>query len=169
MNPSLGSRAHPKESPVTRRMNVAFFLTPKSEVVWVSASGTVYQALERMKPNGFGAVPVLDDEGCYAGTLSTSDLMWYLLDRADPWPDRARATPLQGVPRRLHDTPVHIDADISTLLARAMNQSFVSVVDDREVFIGIVRRRPIIEWCARLAGLAGGERRARAGAHQVSR
>jgi hypothetical protein len=27
------------------------------------------------------------------------------------------------------------------------------VVDDREVFIGIVPRKPIIEHCARLAGL----------------
>jgi len=139
-------------------MNLAFFLTPKSEVVWVSASGSVEQALERMKPNGFSAVPILDDDGCYAGTLSTSDLMWYLLTAGQDWQERARTAPLLSVPRRLQDSPVHIDADVPTLIARAVSQSFVPVVDDREVFIGIVRRRPIIEFCARLAGLGMRER-----------
>jgi predicted transcriptional regulator len=146
--------------------NIAFFLTPKSEVVWVSASGCIEQALERMKPNGFSAVPILDDEGCYVGTLSTSDLIWYLFESGSSWQERARATPLLNVPRRLHDSPVHIDADMTTLMSRAENQSFVSVVDDRGVFIGIVRRRPIIELCARLAGLGRVERFARAGSRQ---
>ena len=136
-------------------MNVAFFLTPKSEVVWVGASGTVQQALERMKPNGFGAVPILDDDGCYAGTLSTSDLLWYLDEGASFGQLDARESPLRRVPRRLNDSPVHIDADIATLFARAVNQSFVPVVDDRDVFIGIVRRRPIIEFCARTSDLTG--------------
>ncbi|MEI9938301.1 MAG: CBS domain-containing protein [Pseudomonadota bacterium] len=150
-------------------MNIAFFLTPKSEVVWVSASGSVEQALERMKPNGFSAVPILDDDGCYAGTLSTSDLMWYLLDSGENWQEKARATSLLSVPRRLQDSPVHIDAAIPTLIARIVSQSFVPVVDDREVFIGIVRRRPIIEFCARLAGLGRGERLFRPDTRQVAK
>jgi len=29
------------------------------------------------------------------------------------------------------------------------------VVDERDVFVGIVRRRPVIECCARLSALAG--------------
>ena len=134
-------------------MDVASFLTPKTEVVWVSASGTVEQALERMKPNGFAAVPILDDDGRYVGTLTTSDLMWYLLDAGSSWQDRAHSTSLLVVPRRLHDSAVHIDTSIPALIARAINQSFVSVVDDRDVFIGIVRRKPVIEYCAQLADL----------------
>ena len=42
-----------------------------------------------------------------------------------------------------------------TLVARASRQNFVPVVDDREVFIGIVRRQTIIEHCARRAGIVG--------------
>src|SRR5450432_84301 len=112
MNPSqdlqfrLSHRGNPRP---TRLMNVAFFLTPKSEVVWVSASGTIEQALERMKPNGFGSVPILDDDGGYVGTLSTGDLMWHLMEAPGPWQERARTTPLQRVRRRLNDGAVHID------------------------------------------------------------
>jgi CBS domain-containing protein len=139
----------------TRFMNIAFFLTPKSDVVWVSASGSVEQALERMKPNGFGSVPILDDEGGYVGTLSTGDLMWHLMQADGAWLDTARATPLLSVPRRLDDTAVRIDADFRQLMARVVTQGFVSVVDDRGVFIGIVRRRPIIEYLARLVDSLG--------------
>ncbi|HEY0466891.1 MAG TPA: CBS domain-containing protein [Polyangiaceae bacterium] len=132
-------------------MQFAAFLTPKSEVVWVSASGSVEQALERMKPNGFAAVPILDDEGCYVGTLSTSDLMWFLLPAGSAWQELARATAPLMVPRRLSGLVVHVDASVSVLIKAAIEHSFVSVVDDRGVFVGIVRRRPVIEYCARLA------------------
>jgi len=134
-------------------MPVSSFLTPKSEVVWVSSTGTVEQALERMKPNGFSAVPILDDDGRYVGTLSTSDLMWFLLDAAQPWQEYASAAPLLRVPRRLHGLAVQVDAEVRNLVAHAMNQPFVPVVDDRGRFIGLVRRRPLIEYCAGLAGV----------------
>jgi len=146
----LSLRSHPR---ATKRIEVAAFLMPKSEVVWVSASGSVEQALERMKPNGFAAVPILDDEGCYVDTLSTSDLMWFLLGVGSAWRELARATALLTVPRRLNGLVLHVDASLSALINAAIEQSFVSVVDDRGVFIGIVRRRPVIEYCARLAEL----------------
>jgi predicted transcriptional regulator len=137
------------------RTNIAFFLTPKREVVWVSASGTVEQALERMKPNGYSAVPILDDDGGFVGTLSTSDLMWHLMRAGEAWRESARSTPLLCVRRALDDSSMHIDGDLGQLIARVVTQGFVSVVDDRGAFIGIVRRRPIIEHLACLAGLAG--------------
>ena len=49
-------------------MNVAFFLTPKSEVVWLLEHATMRQALERMERHGYTAVPLLDEEGRYVGT-----------------------------------------------------------------------------------------------------
>ena len=139
-----------------KRTPVAAFLTPKSVVVWVSGSGSVEQALERMKPNGFAAVPILDDEGCYVGTLSTSDLMWFLLRAGSSWQELARATSVLAVPRRLNDLPVQENVRLPALIKRVIEQSFVPVVDDRGVFVGIVRRRPVIEYCARAAKLGRG-------------
>jgi len=151
----------------TKRMEVAAFLTPKSEVVWVSASGTVEQALERMKPNGFAAVPILDDEGCYAGTLSTSDLMWFLLGAGSAWQELARTTALLTVPRGLSVSALRVDASVAALTNAVIEQSFVSVVDDSGVFVGIVRRRPVVEYCVRVAGLARGEPAVRPDARQA--
>jgi CBS domain-containing protein len=132
-------------------MDIAYFLTPKSEVVWVSAEGTIAQALERMKPNGFGSVPILDEEGRYFGTLSTSDLIWYLVEAGDSWQNTKRLTPLAEIRRARNDAALHVAAGLPKLLDQIAVQSFVSVVDDRGIFLGIVRRRPIIEYFARAA------------------
>jgi CBS domain-containing protein len=139
---------------VAPALAVLSFLTPKSEVVWVSATGSVEQALERMKPNGFSAVPILDDDGCYVGTLSTSDLIWFLLPGEAGWQERARSTSLLGVPRKLKDSAVPVDADVSSLIARATHQPFVPIVDGQGRFVGLVRRRPLLEYCAEHAGLS---------------
>jgi CBS domain-containing protein len=135
-------------------MNIAYFLTPKSEVVWARFAGTLAEAIERMRPNGYAAIPILDDQGGYVGTLTEGDVLWHLFDAAQAWHRQADRTPLSAVARRTDNRAVYIDAEIETLVGRAVRQNFVPVVDDREVFIGIVRRKPIIEHYARLAGLA---------------
>jgi CBS domain-containing protein len=53
--------------------------------------------------------------------------------------------------------PVRIDATMDDLIERAIEQNFVPVVDDQGIFIGIVRRREIIEYCAKLALFSRGE------------
>ena len=129
-------------------MNVAFFITPKSEVVWVSSTSTLGQALERMRPNRYAAVPILDDRGAYAGTLTEGDALWYLLHSNGMPSDVAKRTPLCQVARRNDYRAVHINAQIEELLGRAVDQSFVPVVDDCGSFIGIVRRKSIIQYSA---------------------
>jgi CBS domain-containing protein len=133
--------------------NVPFFLTPKHEVVCVSADATVRQTLEVMKVHRHSAVPLLDKDGHYIGTLNEGDLLWHLTQTDLPWRQVAESTPVLSVARRLANQPVGIDAKMDVLLSRAVSQSFVPVVDDRQVFVGIVRRERIIEYCARLSGL----------------
>ncbi len=44
-------------------MKIAFFLTPKADVAWVSATSTMRQAIERMEHYRYTAVPVLSPDG----------------------------------------------------------------------------------------------------------
>jgi CBS-domain-containing membrane protein len=134
-------------------MNVAFFLTPKHEVAWVSAEATLGQALEHLRARRHSAVPLLDSHGGYVGTLTEGDLLWHLEQADRPWREVAETTPLLSVARHMDYLAVRIEAEIEALIARALDQSFVPVVDDRGVFVGIVRRQLIIEHCARRAGL----------------
>lgn len=126
-------------------MNIAFFLTPKAEVARVPTTATVRQAIERMEHHGYTAIPVLSPEGQYAGALTEGDLLWFMKQHPHVRFDETENIPLSAVQLRSEIRPVRIDAQIEELLARAIDQNFVPVIDDREVFVGIVRRKTILE------------------------
>jgi CBS domain-containing protein len=128
-------------------MNIAFFLTPKSEVVWVPLRATMRQALERMEYHRYSAVPLLDDEGAYVGTLTEGDLLWKMKSSPDLTFADTEHVPLADVPRLNENKAVLVTTDIEALLAAAADRNFVPVVDSRGVFMGIVRRKAIIEYC----------------------
>ena len=55
--------------------------------------------------------------------------------------------PVIDVPRRKNNTPVPISANMELLVSKAITQNFVPVIDDTETFIGMVKRRTIVEYC----------------------
>lgn len=129
-------------------MNVAFFLIPKKDVVYVKYHSTMRQALERMEYHSYSAVPVIDQEGHYMGTLTEGDLLWKMKDTPGLSFANTEHIPLSEITQHTKNTPVLIDAQMEDLIARAASQNFVPVVDDKGIFIGIVRRRELIEFCA---------------------
>ncbi len=129
-------------------MNIAFFLIPKSEVAWIASASTVRQALEKMERHPYTAVPLLDDDGSYAGTLSEGDLLWTMKRRNVYSLKELERIPLQDVDRHFEHESVSIYEDMQALLSLALQQSFVPVVDDQGTFIGIVTRQAVIEFFA---------------------
>ncbi|MDO4295817.1 MAG: CBS domain-containing protein [bacterium] len=131
-------------------MNILFFLHPKNEVAFIYKHDTLRQALEKMEIHRYSAVPILDKEGHYVGTLTEGDLLWgikrlYSLSVRD-----AENVPITQLPRRLDNQPVCANANMEDLIDKALNQNFVPVVDDSKHFIGIITRKDIIEYCYRL-------------------
>ena len=55
-------------------MNIMRFVVPKSQVEYVTTDQTVRQALEKMRYHRYVAIPVIDDEGIYVGTLRSDDI-----------------------------------------------------------------------------------------------
>ncbi|MDA8335275.1 MAG: CBS domain-containing protein [Peptococcaceae bacterium] len=131
-------------------MNIAFFLLPKEETVWLPLRATMRQAVEKMEHHGYTAVPILDGEGRYAGTLAEGDLLRKLKYTPDLTFADMEKVPLKDIPRRLKIEPIQIGAEMEDLISLALAQSFVPVVDDKLVFIGIIRRREIIEHYCRV-------------------
>lgn len=128
-------------------MNVLFFLTPKSEVAYLYEDYSLRQALEKMEHYRYSAVPVIDRNGCYVGTLTEGDLLWYIKDHKIIDIYATEDIPLAKVKRRWYNEPVNIDCEIEDLILTSMNQNFVPVIDDKKIFIGIIRRKDIIEYC----------------------
>lgn len=129
-------------------INVAFFLIPKKEVAFLPLSCTMRQAIEKMEYHRYTAIPIIDNEGKYVGTITEGDLLWALKNTPGLTLETTEKLPLVDIPRHMENAPVRIEATIDSLLSLAITQNFVPVVDDEGVFIGIVRRREIIEYLA---------------------
>ena len=127
-------------------MNILFFLTPKAMCQWIGAEDTLRQAMERLYHSGYTALPVIDQSGKYCGVVTEGDLLWALkrLCVMD-----LRQTEEHGLselrPRRAIQ-PVRVDTRIEELIARAADQNFVPVIDDKGDFIGIVTRSKILKY-----------------------
>ena len=127
-------------------MNILFFMKPKSEIAYILETNTLRQALEKMKRSGYTAIPIIDDAGRYAGTLSEGDLLWAVLDKEVYNVKSSEKLAVKDVPQGRHNEPINVNAQIEDLLLTAMNQNFVPVTDDRGLFIGIVTRRDIMQY-----------------------
>lgn len=106
---------------------------------------TVPAAMDQLRSSGYTAVPVIREDGTYAGTVSEGDFLWAFLDGKDE-DSNGQAMPLQTIVRTDRNPAVKIDVDISELFSEALNQNFVPVVDDRNMFIGIVTRKQVISF-----------------------
>lgn len=128
-------------------MNIAFFLTPKNEVIYEYLDATMRQVIERMEHHGYTAIPLIDKEGKYVGTLTEGDLLWKLKNTPDLNFRNTENVKIIDIPRKRKHKSVLINADVESLISLATNQNFVPVVDDEGIFIGIIKRSDIINYC----------------------
>lgn len=127
-------------------MNIAFFLTPKSDLVYEKINSTMRQAVERMEYHRFTAIPLIDDLGRYVGTLTEGDLLWKIKNTDGLDFKNTEKIKLTEVQLRVIHKSVSINADMEDLLSLAIHQNFVPVEDDNGIFIGIIKRGDIIDY-----------------------
>lgn len=125
--------------------SVSFFLTPKKEIVYLDMNSTMRQAIEKMEYHRYTAIPLIDEEGKYVGTLTEGDLLWKLKNDKLDFDDVSKIR-LPEIKRKVINTPVKIDANMEELMDLALVQNFVPVIDDFGTFIGIVTRQDILSY-----------------------
>lgn len=131
-------------------MNIASFILPKSEVVYLRDNMTIRQGLEKLRRSSYTAVPVIDTEDRYVGVVGVGDFLWSILDSNEQLENVTMKNVEQMIIRDVIQhgrvKPVCIDTNMEQLLGQAQVQNFVPVIDDRSVFIGIVTRSDIIKY-----------------------
>ena len=127
--------------------NILFFLTPKAMCAFLHDDYTVRQALEKMESAGYAALPILNRQGEYAGTLTEGDLLWAMKNMCSMDLKQAETQKIMDISRRKDNVPVKVTTSMQELVERASYQNFVPVVDDKNACIGIVTRRAIIKYC----------------------
>ena len=127
-------------------MNILYLLKPKVNVAYITEDSTVRQGLEKLKVNGFTAIPVLSRNGEYIGTVSEGDFLRHLLQCDDKTLESQKNYLVIDIVNEERDRPVKVTASMNDLLQMVMDQNFVPVIDDKDSFIGIVTRRDVIRF-----------------------
>lgn len=125
-------------------MNLLFLLKPKNSVDFIYADDSMRKGLAKLRTSGYTAAPVVTREGKYMGTVTEGDFLWYLHDTAEPLEEIVNDVYVEQITRENWNQPVHISATMDELLELVLNQNFVPVVDDRNLFVGIITRQSVI-------------------------
>lgn len=80
----------------------------------------------------------------YVGSITEGDILWGMKNLHGLDLEASEDVPISSFPRRRDYKAVTVTTDMPTLLKAAIEQNFVPVVDDRNVFIGMVRRTVLL-------------------------
>lgn len=127
-------------------MNIIKLMIPKLNVAYVNERDTLRGALLTMKHSGYSIIPVLSQNGKFAGTLSEGDCLWYILGNNDSYEEKLAKVKVKDVMSTCRNPAVKIDASVSDLYKRIEESNFAPVTDDRGCFIGIVTRSAVLNY-----------------------
>ena len=127
------------------KTNVLLLLTPKNEVACLNEKMNVRQAIEKMRAHGYRVIPLISKHGEYLGTISEGDILWHIVDEEDYDLEELESVMITDLLRKDYAHPVKVDAGIDELAEQIVNANFVPVVDDRNVLMGIVTRRRVLQ------------------------
>ncbi|WP_342556227.1 CBS domain-containing protein [Paenibacillus sp. FSL R7-0652] len=130
-------------------MEISYFLLPKAEVAYIKSTASMKDAIEQLESHHYTAIPVIDPDGKYVATLSEGDLLWKMRNTPGLTFDNMDQVQVQEISNRIYNECVYIEAEMEDMLTLAADQNFVPVVDIDRVFLGIIRRKDIIEYYTR--------------------
>jgi len=128
-----------------KKINILFLLTPKADLSYLRENQNIRQAIEKMRAHNYSAIPMLNKEGIYCGSISLGDLLWYVLDHGSDMQELEKVKVIELV-REEFMPAVSINTDISKILHRISSQNYIPVVDDRGILTGIVTRSAVISY-----------------------
>lgn len=125
-------------------MNIAKIMIPKVSTVFLHENDTVRQGLERFTRHGYTAVPVLNAQEQYVGSVTEGDFLRHLLASGTTDRKAQERSRIGDIVRQCFCPALPIDASYSEMIAAVLNQNFVPIVDGRNTLCGILTRRVVI-------------------------
>lgn len=125
-------------------MNIAKIMIPKVCTVVLHESSTVRQGLEVLSRCRYTAIPVLDGQGRYVGSVSEGDFLNHIMRVGSTRLRDQEHYRIAELVRKDFCPALNIEADFDVVVQACMRQNFVPVVDDRNTLCGIVTRQKLI-------------------------
>ena len=127
-------------------MNILYFLTPKNQVANIYDDSNLRQLMEKLEYHKYTAIPVINHDGQYVGTIAEGDILRVLKEKFNMNFQAAQSVAVKDIPRRTEVLTVNANASMDDIMDMAIAQNFVPVTDDNDVFIGIVTRKDILKY-----------------------
>ena len=126
--------------------SIILLLTPKKITFFLSENSTIRQALEKFDAHKFSVVPLVDEQGKYVGTLSEGDVLRFIKNQPNFSTVLAENVLVKDIDHYRPYRAVTVDALMSEVFALSLEQNFIPVVDDKDTYIGIIKRKEVIKY-----------------------
>lgn len=126
-------------------VNILKYLTPKSEVACLKSDMTIRQGLEKFKAHGYTCVPVINDDGTYYGVISEGDFLWTIVEDDNIVIQQLEDKKIKDMVHK-NIPSCKMDMSIEEIIRFITNFNFVPIVDDRNILMGIITRKSIINY-----------------------
>lgn len=124
--------------------NILSLLTPKDKVAYIESDMSIRQGLEKLRAHGYTAIPVLNKDGTYYGVVSEGDFLWNLMDDNVVTVQELESKQVKDIIRK--EIPsCKTDVTYEQLIKMIVNYNFIPIVDDRNIMMGIITRKSVID------------------------
>lgn len=133
-------------------MNIAAIMIPKISTVFFYENETIRQGMERFMMHGYTAVPVLNAQEQYIGSVTEGDFLRHLVSVQTTNLYLLEQSHIESIVRRDFCPALPIDASLNQVISVALNQNFIPIVDSGNTLCGILTRRIVIKYLAEIHG-----------------
>ena len=125
------------------------FFTPKNETFYLNSSSTIRQALEKFNYHKFTVISLVDENGKFVSTISEGDILRYINEVLHFDNSKFESVKLSDIEKYRPYQALNINTNIDDVYKLALDQNFIPLIDDRGMYIGILKRKTILEYLLR--------------------
>ena len=129
-------------------MNILFFILTKDKTQYILSSFSLRQTIEKMEACGYTSLPIINEKGEYIATITEGDILRYIKKHNNLTLKNSEKVKITDLEIKKEVKSIKVYSNMEDLIDVALAQNFVPVVDDSNIFIGIITRRSIISYFA---------------------
>ncbi len=130
-------------------MNVFEIITPKELTFYLYVDTNIKEALDIFEVHKYSVLPIIDSEGSYITTISEGDILRYIKNICEFDYYKAKETKVIDIERYRPYESLSQLGSFDDILNLIQSQNFIPIVDDRKKYIGIIRRKEILQYLKR--------------------
>lgn len=124
-------------------MNIFSILIPKHVLTYLNSNDSLEGAVDFIMASSYTAVPVVDDKGQFVGTVSEGDFLKIVMEHGRY---NLKNFKVEDIVHKNDEGFVLNTTSTEEIFEKILDRNFLSVIDDRNCFIGIITRKAVIQY-----------------------